>query len=220
MHNICGQDTLVKNEVIKLTFDDKVRLRTKEELLAQNEGLILIKNILEKIGVTYYLSSGTLLGAVREKDFIPWDWDVQMYLTMENAYPLRDKITNSFINNSFIIHKFNDNNDSLKWDVRRNGIIFELTAWYLKGEWRYRKEESMRVPAYLFDGYYNINFKGINYRTLNPPEEYLKFCYGDWKTQKRTSRKDIYSNSNHLRNLKTSNKIKLYFKKIYLKFFN
>ncbi len=203
-----------------MTFDDKVRLRTKEELLAQKEGLILIKNIFEKIGVTYYLSSGTLLGAVREKDFIPWDWDVQMYLTMENAYPLRDKITKSFINNSFIIHKFNDNNDSLKWDIRRNGIIFELTAWYLKGKWRYRKKESMRVPAYLFDGYYNINFKGINYRTLNPPEEYLKFCYGDWKTPKRTSRKDIYSNSNHLRNFTTSNKIKLYFKKIFLKFFN
>ena len=203
-----------------MTFDDKVRLRTKEELLAQKEGLILIKNILEKIGVTYYLSSGTLLGAVREKDFIPWDWDVQMYLTMENAYPLRDKITKSFINNSFIIHKFNDNNDSLKWDIRKNGIIFELTAWYLKGKWRYRKKESMRVPAYLFDGYYNINFKGINYRTLNPPEEYLKFCYGDWKTPKRTSRKDIYSNSNHLRNFTTSNKIKLYFKKIFLKFFN
>ena len=203
-----------------MIFDDKVRLRTKEELLAQKEGLILIKNILEKIGVTYYLSSGTLLGAVREKDFIPWDWDVQMYLTMGNAYPLRDKITKSFINNSFIIHKFNDNNDSLKWDIRKNGIIFELTAWYLKGKWRYRKKESMRVPAYLFDGYYNINFKGINYRTLNPPEEYLKFCYGDWKTPKRTSRKDIYSNSNHLRNFTTSNKIKLYFKKIFLKFFN
>ena len=133
---------------------------------------------------------------------------------------MRDKITKSFINNSFIIHKFNDNNDSLKWDIRKNGIIFELTAWYLKGKWRYRKKESMRVPAYLFDGYYNINFKGINYRTLNPPEEYLKFCYGDWKTPKRTSRKDIYSNSNHLRNFTTSNKIKLYFKKIFLKFFN
>ena len=63
-----------------MIFDNKVRLRTNEELIAQNEGLVLIKNILEKIGVIYYLSSGTLLGAVREKDFIPWDWDVQMYL--------------------------------------------------------------------------------------------------------------------------------------------
>ena len=79
-----------------MTFDDKVRLRTKEELSAQNEGLILIKNILDKIEVKYYLSSGTLLGAVRDKDFIPWDWDVQMYLIMENAYPLRNKISESF----------------------------------------------------------------------------------------------------------------------------
>ncbi len=203
-----------------MIFDNKVRLRTNEELIAQNEGLVLIKNILEKIGVIYYLSSGTLLGAVREKDFIPWDWDVQMYLTMENAFPLRDKITKSLINNNFIIHKFNNDNDSLKWDIRRKGIIFELTAWYRKGKWRYRKKESMRVPSYLFDGYYNIDFKGVSYRTFNPPEKYLEFCYGDWRTPKRTSRKDVYSNSNHLRNFTTLNKVKLFFKKIFLKFFN
>ena len=200
-----------------MTFDDKVRLRTKEELSAQNEGLILIKNILDKIEVKYYLSSGTLLGAVRDKDFIPWDWDVQMYLIMENAYPLRNKISESFKKNDFIIHKFNDNNDSLKWDIRKKGVIFELTGWYLKGKWRYRKKESMRVPSYLFDGEYKINFKGVTYRTFNPPEEYLKFCYGDWKTPIRSTKKNIYSNSNHLRKFTLINKIKIFLAKVFKK---
>jgi hypothetical protein len=196
-----------------LTLDDKVRLRTEAELIAQNNGLIILKKILDSIGVINYLSSGTLLGAVRDNDFIPWDWDVQMYLITENAYPLRYKITKLLEDSGFTIHKFNDSEDSLKWDARKQEAIFELTAWYLQGKWRYRKKKSMRVPSYLFEGEYNINFKGLNYRTLNPPEEYLEFCYGDWKTPIRTSDKEVYSTSKHLRKYTTINKFVLFFDK-------
>ena len=196
-----------------MTLDDKVRLRTEAELIAQNNGLIILKKNLDSIGVINYLSSGTLLGAIRDNDFIPWDWDVQMYLITENAYPLRYKITKLLEDSGFTIHKFNDSEDSLKWDVRKQEAIFELTAWYLQGKWRYRKKKSMRVPSYLFEGEYNINFKGLNYRTLNPPEEYLEFCYGDWKTPIRTSDKEVYSNSKHLRKYTAINKFVLFFDK-------
>ncbi len=203
-----------------MTFDDKVRLRTKEELLAQNDGLIVLKKLFDQINLSYYLSSGTLLGAVREKDFIPWDWDVQMYLLMEDAYPIRHKLNEFFLKKGFVIKKFNDSRDSLKWDLRKEGAIFELTAWYEKGKWRYRRKESMRVPSYLFKGEYKINFKNEVYKTLNPPEEYLKFCYGDWKKPIRTSNKEIYSNTNHLRKYTILNKVISFFKKIIIKLAN
>jgi len=206
--------------VIDLNFDNKVRLRSKAELSAQNDGLILLKKILDKGGIKYYLSSGTLLGAVRDNDFIKWDWDVQMYLIKENAYPKRYEISKSLISSGFEQRKFNDTEDSLKWDLRKNGIKFELTAWYLEGKWRYRKNKDMRVPSYLFEGEYKINFKGVDYKTLNPPEEYLKFCYDDWKTPKRTSNKEMYSNSNHLRKYTIMNKFKFLIKKIIIKLKN
>ena len=124
-----------------MIFDNKVRIRSKDELIAQNDGLIILKNILDDLGVTNYLSSGTLLGAVRDNDFIPWDWDVQMYLVMENAYPLRYKISKSLIDSGFTIYKFKDCEDSLKWEIRKKEAVFELTAWYLQGKWRYRKKK-------------------------------------------------------------------------------
>jgi len=122
-------------------FDNKVRLRSDSELETQNEGLIIIKKTLEEINVKHYLSSGTLLGAVREKDFIRWDWDVQMYLLMENAYPLRDLISKSLTNKGFHIKKFYNSTDSLKWGLRRKDVKYELTAWYKEGKWRYRKKK-------------------------------------------------------------------------------
>ena len=111
------------------------------ELETQNEGLVIIKKTLEEINVKHYLSSGTLLGAVREKDFIRWDWDVQMYLLMENAYPLRDLISKSLIDKGFFIKKFYNSKDSLKWGLRRKDVKYELTAWYKEGKWRYRKKK-------------------------------------------------------------------------------
>ena len=40
--------------------------------------LYIIDEICEKYGISYYLTAGTLLGAIRQGDFIPWDDDVDI----------------------------------------------------------------------------------------------------------------------------------------------
>ena len=52
--------------------------RTKEQLAERNKTLQKITRILEKLNVSYFLEGGALLGAIRNKNFIIWDHDVEV----------------------------------------------------------------------------------------------------------------------------------------------
>jgi len=64
-------------------------MRISEEdfnLLKRTELNILIEfdKVCRKLGISYTLSSGTLLGAVRHKGFIPWDDDIDVAMLRED----------------------------------------------------------------------------------------------------------------------------------------
>lgn len=48
------------------------------------EVMLLVDEICRKEGVRYFIDSGTAIGAVREKDFIPWDDDVDFKVLRED----------------------------------------------------------------------------------------------------------------------------------------
>lgn len=51
--------------------------------------LVFLDEICKKENISYFLDSGTALGAVREQDFIPWDDDIDIVITREEYNKLR-----------------------------------------------------------------------------------------------------------------------------------
>lgn len=173
--------------------EEKIRLRSDGELSLQNRGLQEVKKILEELNISYYLSSGTLLGAIREKNFIRWDWDVQCYLVTEESFPRKEEIRDAFLKEGFNLDSYNASYKNLKFVFIKYGARYEITAWWKKGGMRYRAQYS-QIPARFFENPATINFLGATYPCMTPPEEYLEHCYGDWKTPKREADKSKYLN--------------------------
>ena len=55
-----------------------MKIYSNKSLSIRNDGLKLISSILDKNEITHFLFMGVLLGAIRDNNFIKWDWDVEL----------------------------------------------------------------------------------------------------------------------------------------------
>ena len=56
------------------------KLTISEIQAVELDNLQIIDRICQEQDLTYYLAYGTLLGAVRNQDFIPWDDDTDIWM--------------------------------------------------------------------------------------------------------------------------------------------
>lgn len=108
-----------------------------------NEALIEIDKICNKHNIKYFLSDGTLLGAIRHKGFIPWDDDLDIGM-LRNEYIKFQQVVESELSNKYFFQTYYTdkyysnyfpkilvNNTSLIEDIskkskKRNGIFVDI----------------------------------------------------------------------------------------------
>lgn len=72
--------------------------------------LVWFHNFCEKNNLKYSLAYGTLIGAVRHKDFIPWDDDIDVCMPREDYKKLLDLLETN-INKDYTLLSFEKNKD-------------------------------------------------------------------------------------------------------------
>jgi hypothetical protein len=171
-------------------------IRTEEENNYKFQGLIKISDILKSENIEMFLSAGTMLGSVRDKDFIPWDWNVSTGV----LYDLNNKeknISEKIIDSGFILTctiggkclKF-DNPEffnfikiykHIRFNLYLGGQYFQIENNPLEnGFWTRPRHKS---PFWILgNGFEKSEIRGYKFNVPSNPEKVAEWMYGkDWK---------------------------------------
>jgi len=83
-------------------------LRNKQ--LKELEILIAIKKCFDDNNINYWISDGTLIGAVRNKGFIPWDDDIDISMLEEDYFSNIKILSQAMNDNNMILYEYYDYN--------------------------------------------------------------------------------------------------------------
>ncbi len=141
--------------------------------------------ILEKAGLDYWLSCGTILGLYRDGALIKTDTDIDIGMMKKDvpavieAFKEHDPVLVTVSGNVYeqICYMF-------------DGVLFDI-AFYQKSKGRlinYGAIGYVEKPVELIDKREAIEFGGYSYPCPQMPE-YLAHLYGDWRTPSDTKRR-------------------------------
>ena len=160
--------------------------------------LIEVKEIFDELGVTVVLSSGSCLGAVRDKSLIPWDDDIDLVSIIDENGLVAESIYAA-------LEVFRDRGFYVRHNPSWNSLGHSLMKDYVRIDWSclYQFDEKVysypgiAVPSRFYVHPTRIEFLGHQFLVPNQPEEYLRLKYGpEWMIPKRPGQyeKDVMEN--------------------------
>ena len=140
------------------------------------DNLLEFQKIMDSHNIIFTLAYGTLLGAIRENDFITHDEDIDVAILDEDRDDFLN-ILNIFLNNNFTIGRYADDILSLI----RNGEYIDIYI-FRKKLFGYREFGNERLKEkYLID-IVDYNFMDSKFKIPKESEKYLIKHYGaNWR---------------------------------------
>ncbi len=168
-----------------------MKIYTDQELDVRNIGLIKISDILDKLEIHNFLFLGVLLGAVREKNFIKWDWDVEIGCFSKELMKKKDQIFDQLNIHNLDYELVDDTYQNYKINVFFENNKYSLWGMYFDKE--YLKRSYYKFPKKHFLKFDKLFFKSRYYYIPSQTEELLEFIYDDWRTPKMSNDENVYS---------------------------
>lgn len=142
--------------------------------------LVDISIQLNNAGVHWGLVFGTLLGAVRESDFIAHDKDVDIFVRYEDIH-----LIESAIGELSKLHFSQVRFDGHLLTIARHGQYVDIYLFERRWLSHYRHCHSLVVPVHQFASRAFVSLRGRQFPTVSDPESLLDFHYGiDWAVPK------------------------------------
>lgn len=175
-------------------MSEKIKIRSKNQIKLRKKAFIEITDLLKKNNLFFFLYGGVLLGFVRDKNFINWDWDVEIGMFRKTMLKNWDKIIYVLKDNNFQIVSKDVNELKINFIKYSNEKIttFELNGFRYDFITKNYIRKKLNIPRKFFHKMEQISIFNRKFKVPKPKKKFLKFFYGQWKTPNRTSEKDIY----------------------------
>jgi phosphorylcholine metabolism protein LicD len=178
-------------------MNKKNKIRSKFEIKQRKKAFLEATNLFKKNKIKFFLYGGVLLGFYRDKNFIKWDWDVEIGMFENDFDKNYQKIINILKNNNFKI--LNQNKDEMKIIFTKyskpsvtqfeiNGLIFDfINKKYIR--------KKLNIPSYFLNKLSTIRIFNNMFEVPNSKEKFLVYFYGNWRKKINTLDKSIYLNT-------------------------
>lgn len=142
------------------------------------ENLLLLKSIMDKHNIFFALTAGTLLGAVREQDFIDHDEDIDLALFSRDKQKVID-ILPEFLEVGFIIARYDRRNVI---SLMRGGDYIDLCFFVKESELIYACGGTLILSRFM-EEIGELEFLGQCFKVPKDYVEFLNCEYGfNWQT--------------------------------------
>jgi hypothetical protein len=176
------------NGADKASLDYSLRYNVAMDHAVAERILNETRRILNELQITFFLFSGSCLGAVRDQGFIPWDDDIDILsIVWEQGVnqELIDKAIQGFEENGFHVGRM----------TGKYSTSFSMIKDHIRVGWdcAIPSDNNLHIfpgvviPVKLFESPREILFFGESFLVPNPPEDYLRLKYGEeWMVPKQS----------------------------------
>lgn len=142
------------------------------------ENLKLVAQVLNRLGIKWGPFLGTLLGIVRENDFITWDEDTDLYILEEDEDILKSSLW-ELMSFGFEVIRYERRG---LYSIMRKGEYIDFYVMHkITPELRHSGGSDYIFNKYLTETIL-WDFKGLSIAVPKDYDEFLTFQYGDWRT--------------------------------------
>lgn len=168
--------------VLDTTIMNSINIpRIIDKKIAVNE-LKIIKRIFDKFRITFFLTHGSCLGAIREKDFIDYDSDIDIGCYKMDLDKIILAIQELKEKYKFKITKLSIDDESIS--MIKDNVIIDINLYKSDdNNWQSNKNKIFTIPNNFFAKLDKIVFLDLNISIPSNVNKYLEYQYGiDWET--------------------------------------